>query len=414
MTVTLIGRRGDPAMDMARDLLARNGADCRWIDLDTDVLAQSAAVELPVGMIAEDGTQTEPPGAYLEPSAGTLDASRLEHYIESAAWRAAVARAGGLHVDPALTEYDVVILGGGPAGLTSAVYAASEGLRTLVVEWHAPGGQAGTSSKIENFPGFPDGISGGELMGRTCTQAKRLGAEVCVGVSAAPIGFHEGWHGLTVGERAVRTRALIVATGVSYRRLEAPGVAELVGRGVYYGAASDDRARIHQHERVAVVGGANSAGQAALHLAERTKGVELISRSPLEKGMSAYLIERIVEHPAIKVRAGATVASVHAASDGVDLEYVTLSGAGHTGQRLDVGGIFLMLGGVPVTAGVEGWLSSDGNGYLHGEQGIPGVFVAGDIRAGSIKRVASAVGDGAAAVSDVHAYLEAHDGVLDD
>jgi len=326
--------------------------------------------------------------------------------------------------------YDVVIVGAGPAGLTAAVYASSEGLRTLVCERHAPGGQAGTSSRIENYPGFPEGVGGAELAAGTYRQARRLGAEFLIGVeieSAHPESDQTIDLTLTSGAR-LRGRSGVLATGVAYRELNAPGVAQFVGRGVHYGSATEAAAR-YEGSHVVVVGGANSAGQAALHLAAHARRVTVVVRGEtLARGMSRYLVDRIEAHERIDVRTRTHVTRV----EGGDwLEQVTATGPDGE-ESLDARGTFVLIGGEPLTAGVNDWLRCDAGGYLMTgpelyaeadrswwpltrdplflESSQPGLFVAGDVRHGSIKRVASAVGEGATSIALVHSYLAAMDG----
>jgi thioredoxin reductase (NADPH) len=319
-----------------------------------------------------------------------------------------------------------MVLGAGPAGLTAAVYAASEGLRTLVVERHAPGGQAGTSSRIENYPGFPDGIDGAELAESSYRQALRLGAEFVIGVQVVharpqPDGEVELEFS---SDATIRTRTGIVATGVLYRRLDVPSVERLIGRGVRYGSPSGDAAS-YTGRRVVIVGGANSAGQAALHLADHGADVTILVRGDsLARGMSAYLVERIERHTRISVL---TRTEVSGGSGGDRLESIDVRGPVGE-QTLPTDALFVLIGAAPVTAGVEDWLRCDGHGYfmtgrdlfsssdrswwprerdpLFLESNQPGLFVAGDARSGSVKRVASAVGEGAMAASLVHSHLE--------
>ena len=323
-----------------------------------------------------------------------------------------------------------MIVGAGPAGLTAAVYAASEGLRTLVCELHAPGGQAGTSSRIENYPGFPDGIGGAELAAGTYRQARRPGAEFLIGVeieSAHPESDQIIDITLTSGSE-LRGRSGVIATGVAYRQLNAPGVEQFVGRGVHYGSATD-AAPTYAGGHVLVVGGANSAGQAALHLATYAKHVAMLVRGEsLARGMSRYLVDRIEAHARITVRTNTHVSR----AEGRDwLERVVVAGPDGE-ESLDAGGMFVLIGGEPLTAGVEDWLRCDAGGYLMTgselyaeadrswwplardplflESSQPGLFVAGDVRHGSIKRVASAVGEGATSIALVHNYLATIDG----
>jgi thioredoxin reductase (NADPH) len=428
--VTLIGRPGDAA-DSARDFLVRNGVALRWIDLDRDPLGamlpheELDAASLPLAIFA-DGSRLEAPPTYIERTAG-LDFSTLERARASRAWHADLATGAGLPTRPTQDGYDVLIVGAGPAGLTAAVYAASEGLRTLVVEMHVPGGQAATSSRIENYPGFPDGIGGGELAARTYRQARRLGAEFLIGAGAlAAAAGTEGQIEVELASRTtVRTRSVVLAFGVAYRVLDATGLEGLTGRGVHYGAAPGD-ASTYRDRRVAVVGAANSAGQAALSLADHAAEVTMLVRADsLERKMSRYLIDRIEQHDRIEVLTEAAVAEVRGREW---LEEVVIERP--SGQTtLPAEGLFVLIGAAPLTAAISDWIRLDDRGYVlagrdllqaqgraawplerdpfHLETSQPGVFVAGDLRHGSIKRVASAVGEGAMAASLVHSFLAA-------
>ncbi len=389
-------------------------------------------------MLFPDGTRLEGPADYAEPAPGRGDISvefsepgvpvpspELERYLESSRWRARLAEGAGLPTRPRREHYDVVVVGAGPAGLTAAVYAASEGLTTLVVERNAPGGQAATSSMIENYPGFPEGVGGEDLAESTYEQAQRLGAEFVIGVeveSAVPRGDVVEIR-LTNGER-FSARSGVLATGVDYRRLDAPGMEEFVGRGVHYGSATG-AAPTYRDRDLVIVGGANSAAQAALHLAESANRVTMLIRGDsIYRGTSAYLCQRVEANERIAVHTETTLTR---AEGGGWLERVVVSGP--RGElSLDADAVFVLIGGAPLTAGVAGWLRTDERGYfmtgpdLHAEadrsgwplardplfleSSRPGVFVAGDVRHGSIKRVASAVGEGAMAISLVHTFLE--------
>ena len=280
----------------------------RWVDLDRDPLAPLLEMEslsagrLPL-VLFPDGTQLEGPEDYTERASGRTQGVPREQYLTSARWRAELAARACLPTTPTDELYDVVIVGAGPAGLTAAVYAASEGLRTLVCERHAPGGQAGTSSRIENYPGFPDGIGGAELAAGTYQQARRLGAEFLIGVeieSAHPESDQIIDITLTSGSE-LRGRSGVIATGVAYRQLNAPGVEQFVGRGVHYGSATE-AGLTYGDSHVIVVGGANSAGQAALHLATYARHVTMLVRGEsLARSMSRYLLDRIEAHERITV-----------------------------------------------------------------------------------------------------------------
>ena len=454
--VSVVGSGSSPAMLAARALLAGNGVAHRWLDTDTDPIGRLLAdraglgVEQPVAVFA-DGSQVVAPVDFVEPAPGrarragdelvsVAGPSRdglagpartppelVERYVASAHWRTDLAHRAGLRTRPQNEECDVVIIGAGPAGLTAAVYAASEGLRTVVLERVAPGGQAGTSARIENYPGFPQGISGAELTGGAHEQPLRFGAEILTGVELVRTHqLADGATGLELsGGARLRPRSAVICTGVAYRRLDAPGVEELIGCGVAYGSAPA-QAPSHRDQDVVLVGGANSAGQAALHLAGYARSVTLVVRADsLDAGMSRYLVDRIVAHPRITVRAGTCVTR---ASGGPRLDTVTVADRDGGAQvDLHAQAMYVLIGGEPLTAGVEGWLRRDRQGFLMTgadlqrdaddrwwpldraplplESSEPGVFVAGDVRHGSIKRVASAVGEGAMAIALVHTYL---------
>ena len=437
----LLGRAATPGAAETRRFLARNGVPFQWVDLDDDPLARLlggdgalAGHRLPCVLFA-DGSVLEGPERFMrtrfvrgmgDGAATEVSAADQRAYLETARFTTELAARVGLPTRPEHELYDVAILGAGPAGLTAALYAASEGLRTLVVEALAPGGQAGTSARIENYPGFPNGISGAELAESTYAQARRLGAEVLVGVelvTAGPGGDRTLAMELTSGA-AIRARAGVAANGAHYRRLEAPGVDRLIGAGVHYGS-SPREAELCRGQDVVVVGGANSAGQAALHLADVARRVTIVCRSTsLDQGMSRYLVERIESHPSVAVRARSEVVEARGERQ---LESVLLRD-GETGEETEVGAdaLFVFIGAQPMTSGVAGWLERDEHGFLVAgpdlarngngrwpldreplllESSQPGLFVAGDIRHGSIKRVASAVGEGAMATALVHRYL---------
>jgi thioredoxin reductase (NADPH) len=454
-TISIIGPGSDEAALAARALLAGNGVAHRWLDTDGDPLGRILRERAHLGadravVVFADGSRLLAPADFVEPFPGraarehpeaTAAAGRsrsgmnapartppelVERYLASANWRTELARRAGLRTQPSRPECDVVIVGAGPAGLTAAVYAASEGLRTVVLERRAPGGQAGTSACIENYPGFPHGISGADLTRGAHEQTLRFGAELLLGTEIVrthprPDGKQE--LELSGGAR-LRPRAAVIATGVAYRRLHAPGVDDLLGRGVAYGSAPA-QAPAHRDQDVVVVGGANSAGQAALHLANYGRSVTMIVRAAsADAGMSRYLVDRIAAHPRIAVRTGARVAAACGRSR---LDTVVVADAHGAEERLRADAMYIVIGGEPLTAGVAGWLRRDEDGFLmtgpdlfQGSNGDwwplprpplplessePGVFVAGDVRHGSVKRVASAVGEGAMAIALVHAYL---------
>jgi len=404
----VVGHRWSAPSFAVRDFLARNAVPYRWVVVD------------------------EPEGQRLLQAAGT-DGSRLPLVVTSegealvAPGTAEVAAAVGLSTAPATDFYDLVVVGGGPAGLGAAVYGASEGLRTLLVERQATGGQAGQSSRIENYLGFPDGVSGAQLTDRARRQATRFGAEILTARAVVGLRANGPARVVRFGDNSeVAAHAVVVATGVSYRDLEAPGCAELTGSGLYYGSAATEVAECADAD-VVVVGGANSAGQAAVFFARVAKSVTIVVRAPsLAHGMSAYLIEQLESLSNVGYRLETVVDEAH--GDG-HLEAVTLRhvGTGAT-ERLDTSHAFVFIGAQPRTDWLDGTLARDPRGFLltgpdlvvdgrrpRGwqldrdpwplEASIPGVFVAGDARADSVKRVASAVGEGAMAVTLAHRYL---------
>jgi thioredoxin reductase (NADPH) len=334
----------------------------------------------------------------------------------------------GLATTPSQDFYDLIVIGGGPAGLGAAVYGASEGLRTVLVEQLATGGQAGQSSRIENYLGFPDGVSGAQLTDRARRQATKFGAEVLTTREVTGLEVRGPARRVTFADGSfLDAHTVILATGVSYRRLGAPGLDDLTGRGVYYGSALTEAAA-GAGQDVYVVGGANSAGQAALYLSRFAKSVTMLVRgSSLEKSMSYYLVKRIADIPNISVRTGTEVVR---ASGEDHLEHLTLRDTAQgTTETVDAQLLFLFIGAAPLTDWLDGVVTRDARGFVvtgpdlspggerprgwsldrmpyYLETSVPGVFVAGDARAESAKRVASAVGEGAMAVMLVHRYLE--------
>ncbi|CAL9675886.1 FAD-dependent oxidoreductase [Streptomyces collinus] len=405
----VVGHRWSSRSSDVREFLARNQVPYRWYSSDEPegrrLLAAAGAdgMRLPV-VITPDGTPL------VEPEAVDL-AARV-----------------GLATTPTADFYDLVVIGGGPAGLGAAVYGASEGLRTVLVERSATGGQAGQSSRIENYLGFPDGVSGAQLTDRARRQASKFGAEILtarevtaleVNGAARIVRFSDG--------SAVAAHSVILATGVSYRQLAAPGCEDLTGCGVYYGSALTE-APACQGQDVYIVGGANSAGQAAMYLSRGAKSVTLLVRGEsLAASMSHYLVQQIEESPNIRVRARTVVEEAH--GDG-RLERLTLRDvdSGET-EQVDAQWVFVFIGAAPLTGWLDGTVLRDERGFIlagpdltadgrppegweldrppyHLETNVPGVFVAGDARSESAKRVASAVGEGAMAVMLVHRYLE--------
>lgn len=314
-------------------------------------------------------------------------------------------------IDPAFV-HDVAVVGAGPAGLAAAVYAASEGLSTIILEGTAPGGQAGTSSKIENYLGFPTGISGQALAGRAQVQAQKFGARLAVSRDVAAIDCAHHPYTLTLDDGAsLRARSVIVATGARYRKLDLPDYERFEGAGIHY-AATAMEAGLCANLPVIVVGGGNSAGQAAVFLSRHCAHVHILVRGPgLAETMSSYLIDRIDASDRITLHSQCTVTALHGDTH---LEAVTWRDA-RTGEdvRQDVGALFVMIGAAPNTAWLEGCLDLDARGFVETgtalspyETSKPGIFAVGDVRAGSVKRVASGVGEGSVVVQAVHRYLE--------
>jgi thioredoxin reductase (NADPH) len=407
--VKLVGHRWSAPSFRLRDFLARNAVPYRWYGADE-----------PEGqrLLAAAGA-----GADDVPVVVTPDAQVLRTPTE-----AQLAAAVGLGVEPEADFYDLIVVGGGPAGLGAAVYGASEGLRTVLVERSATGGQAGQSSRIENYLGFPDGLSGGQLADRARRQATKFGAELLLARDVVALEAHGPKRVVRFDDgSAVAAHAVVLATGVSYRSLGVPGADGLTGRGVYYGSALTEAAEC-AGEKVFIVGGANSAGQAAVFFAGYARSVHLLVRGPsLETSMSHYLVEQLEGIENVHVHTCTTVAEAH--GDG-HLESLTLADA-RTGERRSVpaGHLFVFIGGAPRTDWLDGRVLRDQRGFIPTgpelvrdgrppagwplerhpwflESSLPGVFVAGDVRAESVKRVASAVGEGAMAVTLVHRYLE--------
>jgi thioredoxin reductase (NADPH) len=405
--IRVVGQERSAASHVVRDFLSRNDVHHRFLDADESP-AQALlgdgpvrAGDLPV-VIMSDGRRLRAPGP-----------------IE-------LAEALGLRTRARFREYDLIIVGGGPAGLAAAVYAASEGLHTTLIEEYAPGGQAGESSKIENYLGFPAGLRGGDLAQRALRQARRFGAEIVRLSKAAALEAREKGCLVRLKDGSeLSGRCVLVSCGVQYRRLEADGAEELVGRGIYYGTSAADAENYKGYE-VFIVGGANSAGQAALHLAGYARRVTMLVRGDsLSRGMSRYLVERIEACEKIDVL---TRTAVAAASGATCLEELTLLDIA-TGSRRAVAAdiAFVFIGADPRTEWLEDALVRDKRGFvLTGrevlqpggewpkeigrepyplETSIPGVFCAGDVRHGSVKRVASAVGEGAMAVQLVNQHL---------
>ena len=405
--IRVVGSPLSPQSYAVKEFLSRNGVPYQWLDVQADPSVRELlgdTTRLPV-VLLEDGT------VLIQPSNPEL-ADRI-----------------GLHTQADRPFYDLVIVGGGPAGLAAAVYGASEGLGTLIVEQAAPGGQAGTSSRIENYLGFPAGVSGADLARRASTQALRFGAELLSAQQVVSLRREDPYRmvGLADGTE-VSCYALVMAQGVSVRQLDVPGMTPLIGCGVFYGAAMTEAAT-YRGRPVVVVGGANSAGQGALFFSRYASQVTMLVRaSSLAKGMSQYLIERIAAAPNIEVVTGVAVAAA-SGSDHLESVEIELLGTGER-RRLEPAAMFLFIGSAPHTDMAAGFVAMDENGYIltgsdlpddgHGrpqgwplgrdpfpfETNVPGIFAVGDVRAGSGKRVAAAVGEGSGCIGIVHRYLE--------
>ncbi len=407
--IRVIGARWSPDSYEVKDFLSRNQVPYRFMDIETEPEART---------IASAGGSSPALPLVVFP-----DGTRLEHPDQRV-----LADHAGLQTAPSATHYDLVVIGAGPAGLGAGVYGASEGLRTAVIERHATGGQAGQSSRIENYLGFPKGISGGDLARRATAQAKRLGAEILTAVDATGVRVEDPTKIVTLNDGTELTcRALLIASGMTLRTLDVPGAEPLIGAGIWYGAAVAE-AVTYRGEDVFVIGGANSAGQAAMMLSKFAGTVRLVVRGhSLEAKMSQYLIDQIAGTPNIEVLLNSQVADV--AGEG-HLERVTVRNRGDGSERtFDAAGLFIFIGARPHSDLVDGVVLRDDRGFiLTGpdlkvdgawppswtldrdpfllETSVPGIFAAGDVRANVVRRVASAVGQGAVAVSFIHKYLE--------
>ncbi len=405
--IQVIGHRWSPDSHALKDFLGRNQIPFQWLDLSADaeasrLIKQSPNARLPI-VILPDGTRLHNP----------------EHH--------ALAGHVGLKTQATLDFYDLIIIGGGPAGLAAAVYGSSEGLNTVMIERTAPGGQAGSSSLIENYLGFPGGVSGAELSRRAVTQASKFGVEILSPQEVCGIEVNGPFRIVRlVNGTKIAGHVVLIATGVRWRQLEAPGLVPLQGRGVYYGATMHEAA-LFKDETVYIVGGANSAGQAAMHFAAFAKEVKMVIRAKeLGAGMSDYLMERIEKAPNIEVIPFNKIVEAHGTEQ---LEALTLENV-ETGEqkRVETSGLFIFIGAEPFTDFVSNTVKRDDKGFILSgvdllengkppkdwplerdpmalETSVPGVFVAGDVRHGSMKRVASGVGEGSTSISLVHQYL---------
>jgi thioredoxin reductase (NADPH) len=407
--IRVISHRWSARAHEIKDYLARNQIPYRWLDVETEPEASELATSAGVDAASQplvvfgDGTHLVAPS------------------------NAEIAERVGLRTHAALPYYDLVIVGGGPSGLAAAVYGASEGLKTLMVEREAPGGQAGTTSRIDNYLGFPAGLSGADLARRALAQASRLGAEVLTPQEVVGVTVADPYKVVRLADGSeLRCQALIVATGVEYRKLDLPDADRLTGSGIYYGGATTE-ASFYRGERVAVLGGGNSAGQAAVYLARFAEHVTVLIRGgSLAAGMSAYLVDQIGAASNITVRVNVNVVALHGEETlaGVDLA----DRADGSQETLPVAAMFVFIGQAPRTDWLGDLVERDKAGFvLTGvdlapagdhppgwpllrqpfllETNVPGIFSAGDVRSSSVKRIASAVGEGAMAVRFVHQHL---------
>ena len=401
--VTMFGPRWDTACGDLRRFLARNQISHDWVTPDSPDLPRFWSGNRP-------------------PDADCPVLRLVDGTVVSRPQARELARLLGLQTNTRLPEYDTVIIGGGPAGLAAAVYGASEGLRTLVVEREAPGGQAGTSSRIENYLGFPNGVSGDELASRALQQARRLGAEILVTRAVArldPITTEI----VLDGDDLLRARTVILATGVTWRRLAIDGFDRLIGKGVYYGAARSEASATHGLD-VHLIGAGNSAGQAALHFANHARSVTLVVRGDsLEKSMSHYLVEQLRGKSNIAVQLRSEIHAVYGDNHLTEIEI--RDSASKTVHRQSCGGLFVFIGADADTGWLPAEIARDTRGYVltgddvvkagrwsHSrdpyllEASVPGIFACGDVRLSPVKRVASAVGEGSMAIALVHQYLQ--------
>ncbi|MEH1908330.1 FAD-dependent oxidoreductase [Nostoc sp.] len=408
--IRVIGNRWSPSSHQVKDFLARNQIPYKWLDIELEPDAAKL-----VEYAETDGRQQLPLVLFADGSR-LIQPSNLE-----------IAAKIGLQTQAERPFYDLAIVGGGPAGLAAAVYGASEGLSTVLIEREAPGGQAGTSSRIENYLGFPVGLSGSDLARRGVTQARRFGVEILTPQVVTGVKLQDPYRVLQLGDGSeISCHALLVATGVSYRWLNVPGAEKLTGAGIYYGAAMTE-AIACSNEEVYLVGGANSAGQAAMHFSKyASKVIILVRGESLSSSMSQYLIDQIAATANIKVCTGCSVIEV---KGDAHLEEIVIAHA-LTGQieTLPARSLFIFIGATPKTDWLDGVIQRDAQGFIitgpdliHNgksppswrlerspfllESSVPGIFAAGDVRYGSIKRVASGVGEGSIAIQFVHRYL---------
>jgi thioredoxin reductase (NADPH) len=408
----VLGHRWSPRSYNVRDFLSRNQVPYHWLDVEM----AGTSTEIMAAMNVAGGESAKFPVVFFSDNTHIADPTTLE-----------IATKLGLRTRAETSFYDLVIIGGGPAGLGAAVYGASEGLRTVMIEREAPGGQAGMSSRIENYLGFPSGLSGSDLARRAVTQARRFGVEILSPQEAIKLRVEAGSKFITLGDNTeIGAKALLIATGVSYRKLDVPGMERVQSAGVYYGAAMTEAASC-KNEDVYIIGGANSAGQAAMFFSQHARSVVMLVRGKsLEAGMSQYLVDQIRQTANIQVELNSQVVEV-SGEDRLETISVFCAATGQT-QKLPAHYLFIFIGAAPGTEWLGGIVARDDKGFIYTgsdlmcdgkppkgwplerdpwllEASVPGIFVAGDVRYRSIKRVASGVGEGANAVQFVHQYL---------
>ncbi len=415
--IRVVGNRWSPRSHQVKDFLARNQVPYQWLDIELAPEAQKLVeYAQPNDSLAERLRQRQRLPLILFPDGSNLvQPSNLE-----------IAARIGLKTQAERPFYDLAIIGGGPAGLAAAVYGASEGLTTVAIEREAPGGQAGSSSRIENYLGFPVGLSGGDLARRAVAQARRFGVEILSPQEVVQVRVEDPYRVLQLSDGSeISCHALLLATGVSYRRLDVPGMEQIEGAGVYYGAAQTE-AIACGGEEVYIIGGANSAGQAAMYFSKYARRVVMLIRGEsLVKSMSQYLIDQIESTDNIEVRSFTNVIEVKGETN---LEALVLEDARtKTTETVPAMSLFIFIGASPCTEFLDGVVDRDKGFILTGtdvmregkrprgwildrdpfllETNVPGIFAAGDVRAGSVKRVASGVGEGAIAVQFIHRYL---------
>lgn len=408
----VLGNRWSPESHNIKDFLARNHVPYQWLDIET---AQTDAEVRAVLELLEDDEKTDLP-LVIFPNGLRLRRPSIPDLRQNV----------GLKTRAAEAFYDLAIVGGGPAGLAAAVYGASEGLRTVMIEREAPGGQAGMSSRIENYLGFPSGLSGGDLARRAVVQARRFGVEI-LSAEATAVRLDGPYRLLKLADGAeLSCHALLVATGVQWRKLNAPGIERLTGAGIYYGAAMTE-AFSCKDEDVFVIGGANSAGQAAMYFSKYARRVVMLVRGPsLAASMSQYLINQLKETRNVQIEFNSSVVEAHG-EDHLEAISINCATTGET-SKVPANSLFIMIGAAPNTSWLADIVERDERGFIlsgpdlmHAgkrpkgwqldrdpsllETNVPGIFVVGDVRHGSVKRVASGVGEGSVAISFVHQYL---------